>query len=78
MICGQLVTATRRPRPKTVVPYPPTASRLRHAMRSLYQPLQSLTNADEPSPMPSTRPTATAGAPSPAVMNSGRTANTIS
>ena len=76
--CGQLVMATRRPRPKTVAPYPPTASLLRHAMRSLYQPLQSLTTADEPSPMPSTRPTANAGAPRPTVMNSGRTAKTIS
>ena len=61
-----------------MVPYPPTARRLRQAMRSLYQPLQSLTTADEPSAMPSTRPTATAGAPSPAVMNSGRTEKTIS
>jgi hypothetical protein len=47
-------------------------------MRSLYQPLQSLTTAAEPSATPSTIPTASAGAPSPAVMKSGRTANTIS
>jgi hypothetical protein len=78
MICGQLVIATSRPRPKTVAPYPPAAMRLRHAMRSLYQPLQSLTAADEPSPMPSINPTVYTGAPKPAVMKRGRTANTIS
>jgi len=47
-------------------------------MRSLYQPLHSLTSAEDPSPMPSISPTANAGAPNPAVMNNGRTAKTIS
>jgi len=71
---GQELMATSAAKPAAVVAYPPTARLRRQAMRSLYQPLQSRTAAEEPSATPSTTPTASTGAPSPAVRKSGSTA----